>query len=114
MCTEVAFFCGVICWVYEYSVIRTSSNAGFTANANIFIKIYYAVFTLIHGGYWASGNARRIFALITAGYLKVPACVRKNTNLYLFYVGAVNAERYFVFAFAGNGASVTAYTTCLV
>jgi len=95
-------------------VVRTGRHAGLTANANRFVKIDDAVSPFEHCCGGAGGYARRVRALITAGYLVGAPRLREDTHVDVLDVGSRDTDGNHVFRLARGRARVTSDATGVV
>src|SRR5207244_4419429 len=104
---EVALLSRMIFRVDEDRVVRTGSHAGFTSNANRFVKIDNAVRPFEHRSRRASGHAGRMRALVAARDLMRAAYLRKHAHIDVLDIGAGDANRHDVLRLAGGRARMT-------
>ena len=114
MSAEVTFLSGMIVGVDEDGIVGTSRHTCFAADADRFIEIHNAVGALEHRGGRTSGHTRRVRALVAPGDLMRSPCLRKDTYVDVFDVGARDANRHDIFRFTGGGAGVAADATRVV
>ncbi len=102
-------FGGCVCFGVDVDgVVGARLHARFAANADAVVEFDNAIITLVHRFCGADADAWRIGAMVAACDLKMTAGVWVAACFYVFDPGAVDAERDFVFAFAGGGAGVAA------
>src|SRR5512138_404379 len=88
-------------------IIGASFETRLAADALVFVEFDNSIGALVHGCGGADANARRVFALIAAGHLKVAPSIRELPLFNIFYPGAENAERHLIFFLARDTAGVT-------
>ena len=95
-------------------VVRTGLHTGFTADTNGGVELNNTVSPLVHRLGGADADAGRVGAMVAARHLEMTPVVRESARFHIFDPGAVHPQGYFVFAFAGGGAGVTADTFTVV
>jgi hypothetical protein len=93
MRAEVTFLGGVIFGIDENGVVRTRCHAGFTTDADGFVKIHYTVRALEHRRGGAGGDTGRMGALVTARHLMRASCLRERPDIDVFYVSPRDRKR---------------------
>ena len=107
MRAEVTFFRGMIFGVDEDRVVRTSSHAGFAADADRFIEIDDTVRALEHRGRRTCVDAWCVRALIAARDLVRAANLWEDTDIDVLDIGTRHANWHDVFRLTGSRACVT-------
>jgi hypothetical protein len=114
MRAESAFRGGVGFGVKIDRVVRAGLHAGFTSDANAWIKLNDAIVTLIHGSNRADAHAGRVDAMVAARHLKAAAHIGIGTRLDILDPRAIHTKRHLIFGFARGGTGVTSDTLALV
>ena len=114
MGAEVAFLSRVIFGIDKDRVVRTGGHAGFTADADRFIKVDYPVGPLEHRRRRACRHARRVRALIAPRHLMRAAHLRKHADIDMLDVSTRHAYGNDIFRFAGCRAGMTTDTTGVI
>jgi hypothetical protein len=96
------------------SVVGTSLHAGFAADASLVVEIDDSVSAPIECACRANFRARSVIAVIAAHHAEVARCMRELAFLDVFDPGSNNANRFLMFFFARNRASVAPDTTVLI
>jgi len=108
MRAEIAFGGGVCVRINVQRVVRAGLHARLAADAAVGIEIDDAILAAVEGGDGADRHARRKIAVITAHHAEQPAIIWKLALLDVLNPGAIDANRYLMFAFAGHGTGVAA------
>jgi hypothetical protein len=95
-------------------IIRTRLHTRLTPDAATIIKIHNAIVAFEERRGRTDGYAGRVNAMITAQHRKKAACLRVLTLFNVFNPGAISADWYFVFRFAGNRAGMATNTFAMV
>src|SRR6185503_12423222 len=95
-------------------IVRTSSHAGFAADANRLVEIDDAVRAFEHRGRRASSNTRRVRALVATRHLVRAAHLRPDADVNVLNISAGDADRNHVLGLACRGAGVAANAASVV
>ena len=114
MRAESAFRGGVGFRVEIDRVVRAGLHAGFTSDADAWVKLDDAVRALIHGGDWTDAHTGRVGTVVAARHLKAAAHIGVCTRLHILNPGAIHAKRHLIFGFTRGGTGVTADAFSLV
>jgi len=114
MRTESTFCGSVGLGVKIDRVVGTGLHAGFTSDANGWIKLNNAIITLIHRGDRTDTHAGRVGAMIAARHLKAAAHVRIRARFNIFDPRAIHTKRHLIFGLARSRAGVTSDALALV
>ena len=114
MRAEITFLGGMVFGIDEDRVVRTSSHAGFAADADRFIEIDYAVGALEHRSGRAGDDAGRVRALIATGHLVRATHLWKHTDIDVLDVGARHPDGHHVFRLAGSRTRMAADTASVI
>lgn len=95
-------------------IIRTRLHTRLTSNAATIIKIHNAIIAFKECRCRTDGYTGSVNAMITAQHGKETARIRVFAFLNIFDPGAISADWYFVFRFAGNRAGMATNTFAVV
>jgi len=100
--------------IYVYRVIRTGLCTCFARNTSAVIKIHDAVIACVECFGRTNFYAWSISAVVTAHYIKEPACVGKLAFFDVFYPCPIYADWNIVFRFTSHRASMATNTFAVI
>jgi hypothetical protein len=114
MRAKIALGCRVVVGIDIQGIVGASLHAAFAADASAVVEIDDAISSAVECASRTNFRARSVIAVIAAHHAEVARCMRELAFLDVFDPGSKNANRYLMFFFARNRASVAPDTTVLI